>query len=218
MTVKDVYEAIDGFAPFSSACAFDNCGLMCGDMSAPVSRVLVTLDADLAALAQAESCGCELVVSHHPLIFDPLSAVTPAHPVWSYIRTNVAVISAHTNLDAADGGVNDALAAICRIKAPQKLYEDGVPLGRFGDTGFEGDYVGMLCAALNAHAQCLVTRPVKKVCVVSGSGGSLIESAYAQGCDTLVTGECKHDRFVWAANSGMNVIALGHFETENIVL
>lgn len=221
MKVKDIVEALDVIAPFDGACDWDNCGLMCGDLDDGVSRVLVTLDADMYALELALKHQCTAVVSHHPLIFDGLRSVTAAHPVYSYIKNGIAVISVHTCLDAADGGINDLLAQAALIQDPQKLYMDGCALGRYGIAECKDpyEYIDAIKSRLPSNrADYLLSRPIKRAAVVSGSGGSAIELLKTYDCDTLITGEAKHDHFLYAQNNGLNLITLGHFETENIII
>lgn len=220
MKVKDVYKIIDGFAPFESACAWDNCGLNCGDMNDNVTGIYLTLDADLYALEKAKEHNANLVISHHPMISDGLKKITADHPVYFYIKNGVSVISAHTCLDATKGGINDVLCKIAGICDTEPLITDGVPLGRIGISSVsDGEqYAKLLCEKLNTGAQYIINRPVKRVAVVGGSGGGCLEEAVKAGCDTLVTGEVKHSHFVHAQDIGFNIIALGHFETENIIL
>lgn len=226
MKISDIAAAVNGIAPFESACAWDNCGLMCGDENDDVSRVLVTLDADMHALKLALKNDCTLVISHHPLIFDPLSAVTADVPAYHFIKNGVAVISAHTCLDAADGGINDLLAERAAICSPQPLFTDGCALGRYGEleAGAEFEnaplmYIDFLKERIGSErADFIIKRPIRRVAVVSGSGGSALALLHGHGIDTLVTGESKHEHFVFADNNELNLITLGHFETENIIV
>ena len=114
MKVADVVAAIDAIAPFSLASERDNVGLLVGRADADVERVLVSLDVIEATIDEARSVGASVLVTHHPAIFRPLASVTGATPagrrVQDLIRAGIAHVAAHTNLDAAPGGVNDALA------------------------------------------------------------------------------------------------------------
>lgn len=226
MKIDDVVAVVNGIAPFSGACAWDNCGLMCGDKNDSVSHVLVTLDADMYALKLALKYGCTLVISHHPLVFDPLRAVTADAPIYHFIKNGIAVISAHTCLDAADGGINDLLTELAAICDPQPLFIEGCALGRYGEledgTEFTNDpikYIDFLKARIGSkRADFIIKRPIRRAAVVSGSGGSALALLNEYGIDTLITGEGKHEHFVFADNNGLNLIALGHFETENIIV
>lgn len=221
MKIRDIYDALNELAPFDGACDWDNCGLMCGDMDSDVSRVLVTLDADMYALESAAANRCEAVISHHPLIFGALKAVDADAPVYRYIRRNIAVISSHTCLDAAKGGINDLLAQLAGIRNPKELMIDGEALGRYGEVSAENarEYIDMLKARLHScRADYILSRSVRCAAVVCGSGGSALELLRDCGCDTLITGEAKHEHFVYAENHGLNLLTFGHFETENIIV
>jgi len=110
-TVQDYCRAINGFAPFATAEDWDNVGLLVGGGEQPVTRAMVALDATHAVVGEAAGSGAQLLGTHHPVIFRPLKRVEAHSVVARLLRENIAVISAHTNWDAAEGGVNDALAA-----------------------------------------------------------------------------------------------------------
>lgn len=221
MTVKKILDILNGIAPVDTACAWDNCGLLAGNGNAEVTGVYVTLDADLYALERAKQNGCNLVVSHHPVIFDAMKSVTDTDVVFEYITNGVAVISMHTCLDIARGGVNDALANAIGLTDIQPVFLDGEPLARIGDTGAKDtdEFIDICKRATDSErADCVLINAVKRVMTVSGSGGSALDTAKALGADTLVTGEAKHSDFVKAHNIGINLITLGHFETENLII
>lgn len=221
MKIRDIYNAMNELAPFDGACGWDNCGLMCGDMDSDVPRALVTLDADMYALDSAVFNRCKAVISHHPLIFGALKTVDSDTPVYRYIRKNIAVISSHTCLDAADGGINDLLAQIAGIREPEKLMMDGAALGRYGEVSAENalEYIDTLKNRLHSdRADYILSCPIRRAAVVCGSGGSALEALRDCGCDTLITGEAKHEHFVYAENHNLNLLTFGHFETENIIV
>jgi dinuclear metal center YbgI/SA1388 family protein len=114
VTVRDVVAVMHAWAPPEIAWEKDNIGLQVGDASARVRGILVTLDVTLPVIAEAASKGCNLIVSHHPLVFRPLRTVTPADPVGrclgELVRRKIALVVAHTNLDFTLGGTSSALA------------------------------------------------------------------------------------------------------------
>ena len=112
MTVKvqDLYNAMDDMAPFSLTMDFDNTGLLVGDRDAEVTGVVMALDCTMGVLEEAEKQGANVVITHHPIIFRGIKSVTADSIVYHAIRKGINVISAHTNLDIAQGGVNDCLA------------------------------------------------------------------------------------------------------------
>lgn len=110
-TVEDIYRVLDGLAPFADAESWDNCGILVGNRKNGVHAALVALDVTAQVIDEAARQGCGLIISHHPVIFSPLKAVCENSMVYRLIREDIAVISAHTNLDVAGQGVNAALAA-----------------------------------------------------------------------------------------------------------
>ena len=131
MTVSDVLSSLDAWAPWGSAASFDRVGLQVGDPGAAVTRVLVALDLTPAVVDEAAEVGAEMVVTHHPLLFKPVGAVTTGDPVgslvWRLARAGLSYAAAHTNLDAAVGGVSFGLAEQVGVRAPEILAPlDGV--------------------------------------------------------------------------------------------
>lgn len=217
--VLDVYNAMNEIAPFLSACEWDNCGLIVGDMQDKVTKVYVTLDADAAALKFAKEHGCELVISHHPIIFSAVRSLTTDDMAYHYIKNSVSVICSHTCLDLANGGINDIFAKMAGMEDAQDFMIDGRGLGRYGNVKTHKNYLDFLKDKFNTgRLDCIISCDIKKAAVVSGSGGSAIYDIKEYGVDTLITGEAKHEHFVYAENNGLNLIALGHFETENVII
>lgn len=220
--IRDIVDYIDRFAPFDTAESWDNSGLLIGSPDLPVTRVVAALDATGEVLRHAARTGAELVVTHHPVIFRPLRAVTPGTPVWEAVRAGVSVLCAHTNLDAAAGGVNDLLAQALGLGEIAPLEGEGV-LGRMGvlkaplQPGDFAAYVKekLCCGGLRYVPGKL---PVRRVGLCSGSGASFLPAAAAAGADAFVTGDVKHDQLLTAAALGVTLIDAGHFATERVVV
>jgi dinuclear metal center YbgI/SA1388 family protein len=213
--VIDIYNYIDSFAPFSSAMDFDNVGILVGNKEKAVNKVLTCLDITPSAIESALTVGAQLIVSHHPVIFDPINSVSANSAVYKLCREGIDAICAHTNLDAAAGGVNDVLCNIIGLQnieiwEPEKI-------GRIGYT--ESDlnaFAKTVSDKLGIKAVNVVDsgNPVRKVAVMGGSGGGDINNAILAGADTLLTGEMKHSRYIEARSKGLNVVTAGHFDTE----
>ena len=113
-TVKQLYDLLDRKAPFRTQMDFDNAGFLVGRGDRTVTRVLVALDITPEVIAEAAEKGCQLILAHHPVIWGKLGQVTDesatGRKVLALIEKGIAAICAHTNLDAAEGGVNTALA------------------------------------------------------------------------------------------------------------
>ncbi len=221
MTVRDIYEFLNTYCPYELAEEWDNPGLNVGRMDASVERVLLALDATDAAIAAAKAADCELLITHHPLIFSPEKQVTSetdtGRHILSLAEKGIAHIACHTNLDAAEGGVNTCLAACCGMEETQVFSG----LGRYGAVEttasaliarLKKELPSDLCLGVLCHED------IRKIAVVGGSGGSLLEEAIALGCDTFITGEFKHNHALLAREQGVNLLMFGHYETEYIAL
>lgn len=234
ITVRDIYDLLDQKAPFSYQESWDNSGLLVGRRNQAVKRVLTTLDITYDTIQQAQEQGCELIVSHHPVIFSPIKQVTEgdytAERVLRLAESGIAAICCHTCLDAASGGVNDVLAERCGLTQTVPLEQAGVDeqgrpygIGRVGDLEQETtleDYLAFLTAQLHLSGlrYSCGSGKVRRVAVGGGSCGSMMHLALAAGCDTFVTADLKYDHFLEAKALGLNVIDAGHFETENPVM
>ena len=232
-TIKDIRDALFELAPADAKMDFDNVGLLAGDSRRQVKSIIVALDITSEVIEEAIDTGADLIVSHHPLLFSEKSITDTTNTgsrVLSLLTNGISAICMHTNLDAARGGVNDALARACGLSDVQLLcedgrYADGTPYsyGRVGTLEPAvplRDYLTMLKSALKASGLRFHNsgKPVSKVAVVGGSGGSYLETAFETGCDTLVTGEAKYDVFLLARELGITLIDADHFCTENTVV
>ena len=233
-TVKEVFSCLDALAPCAIKMEFDNVGLLAGFPEAEVTKILTALDITDAVIDEAVEWGAELIVSHHPLIFHPLKRVTEddntGKKVIRLVQHRMSAICMHTNLDAAAGGVNDALMEALGVPVTGLLsvygtMADGTPYGieRIGELPEALPLEAFLARtkqALNCTALRYVDggRPVRRVACCGGSGGSELEAVIAAGCDTYVTADLKYDRFLLAKESGINLIDADHFCTENVVI
>jgi len=235
-TVSKVYEFLCKEAPVEMKMEFDNVGLLVGRRDSVVSKIVVSLDITNDVIAETLDASAELIVAHHPLFFS-LKSVTDedatGKKIIALLSGGISAICMHTNLDAARGGVNDALAVAAGIAGDgaetELLAEDGVlttgeafSYGRVGylknPLGFE-EYLRMLSQKLNAGGLRYYDagRKVCKVAVVGGSGGDMFQHAVRHGCDTFVTADIKYNMFLEAKELGLNLIDGGHFCTENVV-
>ncbi len=234
ITVNDVFLALDRMAPVERKMDFDNVGLLVGRAGAQVRKILTALDITDEVISEAGEMSADLIVTHHPVIFHPLKSVTDGSPeeehVLKLVESGIAVISMHTNLDAADGGVNDALARAIGLRNIDLLTVDGtdsagIPYccGRLGETERTmtlREFLPVVQGALGADGlrYCDGGAGVRRVAVVGGSGGSYLGAARNAGCDTLVTADVKYDVFLTAKELGMNLVDADHFCTENTVV
>lgn len=231
MKVAEIYAHIDKIAPFSTQLSYDNAGLLMGSPEMEVERVLVTLDVTMTAVKEAARQKCQLIVSHHPLIFHGLKVVTPDDPTGAVVlelaRRGIAVISAHTNLDQAVGGVNEVLAQRLGIRQtgflePAGVTANGKPygmgaVGELAEAMAPKAFAKWVKTALNAKGMrvTLGDRPVQKVAVCGGAGGDLLSEAAAWGADAYVTADVKYHEFLEAHQRGITLVDGGHFATED---
>ncbi|MBQ7474399.1 MAG: Nif3-like dinuclear metal center hexameric protein [Clostridia bacterium] len=229
LTVRELSERLDAIWPPSLSAPWDNDGLMCApDPDAPVRRAVVSLDATLPAIRYAAESG-SVLVTHHPMIFRGLSSVVSgdflSDRVIFALRNGVAVISAHTRLDAAKGGVNDALCAAVGIVPDRDFGDDESPtLGRVGTlSGGPLDACEFARRVKRALGSPAVTVTgdgrISRVAVVGGSGGDFIVPALKAGADALLTGEAGYNSAEDGAENGaITVVEAGHYHTEAPVL
>ena len=224
-TVGEVFAFMNKKAPVAGKMDFDNVGLLVGHSSASVTRILTALDITDEVIEEAADMGAELIVSHHPLFFE-LKTVTDAswegQRALSLAEKGIAAICMHTNLDAARGGVNDALMAVLGGKV-EAILEPDTGIGRIGELDREVPFRDFLpfvkkTLASNGLRYHDAGRPVKHLAVCGGSGGSDIGLAAAAGCDTYVTADVKYNQFLEAKHLGLNLIDSDHFCTENVVV
>ena len=231
--VKDIVAYFAARIPPEMKMDFDNVGLLLGINEATVTRVLVTLDITDEVIDEALELGAQLIFSHHPLFFE-LKRINDAdhtgRKIVKLLRNGVSAFCQHTNLDSVPGGVNDALAeklgvAVAGYLDGPHFTADGgeYGMGRYGSLSSPVEFEDYLCDvkfALNAPGLRYHSagRPVSKVALCGGSGGNFVEDAVRLGCDTLVTADIKHDRFLAAKELNLNLIDAGHFCTENVVV
>ena len=220
VTAKDIFENLCVLAPLELQLGFDNSGFLFGRDAASVTKALLALDVTSAVVDEAIEQGAELVISHHPLIFSPLKSVTD-EKLLRLARHQIGVISMHTNLDIAKGGVNDVLMAALGAQVQGGLDEYGC--GRVGrlDKAMPMEEFLPFCKAVLKTAGLRYYdsgRQVSKLAVMGGSGGDSLETAYRLGCDTYLTADIKYHQFLEAQELGINLIDGDHFCTENLVI
>lgn len=228
-TVADILEFLETLAPRAMAMDWDNVGLLCGRKGTQVTRILVALDPFEDVCREAEEIGAQLIVTHHPLIFQAPKAITDetslGRCIMQLCRHGISAINAHTNLDCAPGGVNDVLAARLGLQNIRIIHPTvDPPYGLLRCGTVQQQSLTTFLAAVKERLGCEGLRyvdggkPVQKVAVGGGScAGGMLEALEA-GCDTFVTADIKYNQFWDARDLGLNLIDAGHFHTENPVV
>ncbi len=218
-TVRDIYNFIDSIAPFNSSEEWDNSGFLVGDKNKELTKILFALDCTEDVINQAISYGAELIVTHHPIIFKPISSVSSESLVYKLIKNDLSIISAHTNYDKAIDGVNDILCGACELQ--NIVHLDGVCLN-IGDLKNEmssNELAQFIKLKLNGIVRYnSIDKTIKKAAVCSGSGSDYLTLAKELNCDALITGDGSHHDFLDADELGLLLVCAGHFETENIAI
>ncbi len=218
MKVLDAYNYIDGFAPFCTKAQWDNSGLLVGDLSCVVTGITVCLDVTEDVLKAASENGCNLIISHHPVIFREVRSFLSDSLAYKAVSMGISIISAHTNFDKAPDGVNDILCKTLGIrseKCSSEIAEGFLNVGTFQKEYSAFELAEHISKCLGGAVKyCDSKRPVTRVAVCSGSGDDFIAEALSLGCDGYITGEASYHKMLDAKEQGISVFAAGHFETE----
>ena len=218
MKVSEIYTFLDTIAPFNLQKSYDNSGVLIGEKNAEIRRICVCLDITLDVIDEAKKQGANLIISHNPVIFNPLKGILGHSPVSELIRNEINAISAHTNFDAVIMG--DLMLGLLGLKSTDEILDDGslktaeLPseitaeeLAKKCKVAFDSPVVKYVAGSDNL---------IGKLAVCAGSGGSVLDTVIENNCDAFITGEVKHSDFVKAKNSGLTLIEAGHFHTEKI--
>lgn len=226
--LRDIEKAIYELAPRELAMEGDNVGLLIGRPDREVTGILVTLDVTEEAAEEALGLGANLIVAHHPVInchWSPVQTIRDDAPqgrlLLKLMETGVAAICMHTNLDRAEGGVNDALAARLGLERVEKL-PGGDGVLRVGELPGEmalPAFLQWVKAAIGPNGLRFADggKPVRRVAVGGGACGGYLWAAAENGCDAFVTSDLKYNQFLDARSVGLTVIDAGHFPTEDVV-
>lgn len=231
-TVRDLLDFLDGYAPFSLAESWDNVGLMVGNPTVNVSGIFVSLDPTREVFAEAKAVGCNTIISHHPLLFQPpkqiLTNTVQGRLLRRALLDDLQIIACHTNLDVVPAGVNDALALRVGMVDCKPLVrrdcESDCGFGRIGTLAHAmggPQFLEHLAAALeqpDIMVAGVLPERIERLAVCGGSCGEFGPQAQDGGAQLLVTSEVKHSQARWAEEAGFCLVDCGHYATENVVL
>ena len=230
MKIKDVISTLERFAPLPLQMDFDNAGLQVGTTEADVSGVLLCLEATEQQVSEAVERGCNMIVTHHPLLFHGLKRISDTDYVQrttvAAIRAGITIVSMHTNLDSAEGGVNYEIAERMGLDMSTiELIEPQTVNGVNGGEGIVGnlkeplaakDFMQMLKREFQVpyvKANELLERPIRRVAICGGAGSFLLPQAIEHGADAFLTGEMKYNEF-FDHEQQIQIAVIGHYESE----
>jgi len=230
--VSDIYKTLIEWAPLDLAEEWDNSGLQLGDFSQKVNNIFITLDLTDTSLEEAIHKNASLIITHHPLIFKPLRIIdfskSNGKLIQKLIKNNISVISMHTNLDSAVNGVSDVLADVLGIKEQKPLVNNNnnamTGIGRYGKLEkelFLSNILEILKIQFDVPYLLYVGNPeskIRNVAVCGGSGSDLWLSVLAKKVDLYISAEIKHHVACEARDKKINIIDLGHFYSEKLIV
>lgn len=227
LTAGKLLEIIDEITPFRLAESWDNVGMMTGSATCEVRGVLAALDVSPAVLKEAAERGCNVILSHHPLIFHPLKQLltdsAEGRMLQEILRGDIVVISSHTSFDNAANGVSDWLGECLGLVKRQPLLpgesaDTGTgSIGNFASPLAGRDFLSRLLEVLNLPGVLVageIPAQVQRVAICGGSGSGFAREAKNAGADLYLSAEIKHDTALWAAANQFCIIDGGHYPTE----
>ena len=227
VNIKEVLSALERFAPLPLQESWDNAGLQVGLTETEVSGALLCLDVNERIVDEAVAKGCNLIVSHHPLLFRGLKTISDLNDVqrtvMSAIKKGIAVISMHTNMDNAKGGVNYRIAEKLGLQDVKFLAPAGADaeagsgvVGELAEPLAADDFIiavkkafGVECAMCNE----LLRRPIKRVALCGGAGDFLLDEAVKNQADAFITGEMHYHQY-FGYEQTIQICVIGHYQSE----
>ncbi|UCB47965.1 MAG: Nif3-like dinuclear metal center hexameric protein [Deltaproteobacteria bacterium] len=232
--LKAILKVLEEIAPSGAAEEWDNPGLQVGHLSQEIMKIFISLDPTLKAVREAFKRNAQLLLTHHSLIFRPLSSLNrqiyPGDVIAEALEKRISIVSAHTNLDVVQGGINDILADLFGLQGVEVLEDrndlgiEGAGLGRIGNLpaplklGQMTKKVKEIFGMERVRVVGQKNRRIGRVAVVGGAGGGLVSMASKKGADLLITGDVRHHEALEAERSGLALIDAGHFHTEKAAL
>lgn len=215
-TVKNIYDYINTISPFDTQEDWDNSGFLIGNFRKEVRNAVIALDCTNEVVEYACSISADLIITHHPVIFNGIKSAESDSPIYRLISNDIAQISVHTPYDKADSGINDNLASLLSLKNTRRLADGYLVAGELEDGMSIDDFAELVADTLgtNGIRYTDTEKLIKRVAVGGGACSEYIESAM-KNADCFVTGDMKYHEMLDAQQMGYAVISAGHYETEN---
>lgn len=231
MKAKEIIKIIEAVCPQRLAYSWDNVGLLCGDEEKDVKKVFVTLDTNLNTVKEAVKRNADMIVSHHPILFEPIQRIDYKTAIGQMLKllieNNIPLFAAHTNMDTAKGGINDKLAqmfSLTDVKILDRHTDDETAgLGRFGKLKSPvkfGEFAKQCGKILNTPVRIAgdIDKIITTAAVASGSCSEIIPLSKEKGADVIITGDMKYHNMMDMADLGICIIDAGHYPTEICVM
>ncbi len=217
ITLGQIVAQLNDWAPFETAEAYDNVGLLLGDANAPIARCFVCVDITPAVVQEAICQKADAIISHHPLIFKGLKQILPQSSVAKLVAAGVGVVALHTNWDKAPDGVEDSLAKCLDLNEIAPLLPNGQ--GRIGTLLTPltpAQFYQKLCQTFSLPWVRITAgqEPISLVATLCGCGEDGVDFAVQSDCQAIVTGEMRHQYFTEHLSAGKTMACVGHFESE----
>lgn len=232
LKVKDIIRIMENYAPSKLKEDYDNVGLMVGDSNEEVTSILVALDATLEVIEEAIEKKCNLILTHHPILFLKPKTITNdsllGKKIIKLIKNNISVYSSHTNLDSVEGGINDIAAQILGYDEFTIIEKTSVPEYNNGKNGI-GRLIKLntpvklreLCEKVKNTFNTPFVRytgeddkEINTIAIINGSGEDFFAISKAKGADCIITGDTTYHYTSDVKEEGIAVIDAGHFATE----
>ncbi len=224
--IKDVIAEMELFAPLDLQADFDNSGLILGDTDKTLTGVLVTLDTNICVVEEAIEKGCNLIIEHHPSIFEPLKSIDyrmPLHRAMALaIKNDIVIYAAHTNIDFAKNGLNDYVAEKLGLQNIEYLYDsiDSARIGDIENVATMGEYAKFVGETLGDNNIVTIgdeSLIVRRAAVINGAGGgnkALLIDLQNKDVDIFLTADIKYSFARFAKDLNYGIICFGHYDSE----
>lgn len=222
--LKEIIKVIEEFAPLSLQGDFDNCGLKVGNIDTEITGVLVTLDTNIDIVKEAIAKKCNLIIEHHPSIFYPIKSIDYDLPLSKAlvlaIKNDIAIYSAHTNVDFTDNGLNDFVAKKIGLNNIYSLSKSGARMGKLGQSTTLkelADKLKLLFDDKNIKTIGNEQKIINKVAIINGGGGGSTDellNSISEGCDIFITSDVKYSVSRLAKDLDYGIIEYGHYTSE----
>lgn len=226
MKVRDIAAVIETFAPLVLQESYDNAGLIVGRPDDEVHKALLAVDVTEEVLAEAVAEGCDMVITHHPIVFHAMkrfnSASQTERCVEEAIRRGIVLYAAHTNLDSTPDGMSWRVAHMLGLESVEVMQPTNAEGAGFGVVGElaevenSEDFMRRVMECFDVKAlrhSDIVKSEIRKVAICTGAGGSLIDDARASGADIYLTADLRYNDFMRHENA-IILADMGHFESE----